>query len=297
MQSDYDFSDGERGKYIERITGKAFEQYWVDWPNGLFICPLVNNYDRRLHEFLWLRNFEQGSSLFHGESEIDIQNFRNLNENHLAETSNSVIHRIFIHWVQRVRNFQHLLTLAAAEIENAKTPQADYLTDTNCIAHAGRLINVNESMKRLSWIMGLTHEEYEIQAYGIDFGFPPFDLMCSCTMEGVFEGVNDYYVVPKRRITRTKWDRLNHIHFILSKHSPSEMSDEKFRELLSLMLRVSDELIDNPDPRAKLERTIGEAFVARKLESRAIPHLEKALTLRPKVGVKKLLNDLKSRNN
>ena len=141
----------------------------------------------------------------------------------------------------------------------------------------------------------LTPEEHGILAYGMDFGFPPFDLNCACDLEGIITGVNFDIAEPKRRIvTRTKWDRLNHIHYILSKGSPSEMSEGKFNDLMELMLRVSGELSENPDPRSKLERRIAEVLIERNRNMEAIGHLEKALSLKPKVGVKKLLERMKS---
>ncbi|MGQ0542646.1 MAG: tetratricopeptide repeat protein [Blastocatellia bacterium] len=272
----------------------ASNRFLADWPYGIFISPLVENRDKRLHEFLRINNFENGPSLFLGESDSDIQAFRDLTGHNLDGVSNTVIHHIFIHWFKRVRNYGRIEFFASAEIFEARIEPADHRTIISCIGHAGRRVNVIDAAARIGWMKGLTPEEYGVLAYGVDFGFPPFDLECRCEMEGIIPGVD--FSEPLRRpvVTRTKWDRLEHIAYICSKTPIDEMSEEKFIDLLELMLRVSAELSENPDPQSRLERRIGEAFAARGRKAEAIRHLEKALSIRPKVGCKKLLQKLRS---
>jgi hypothetical protein len=271
-------------------------RFLQNWPGGMFISPLVDNSDQRIHQFLVERFFANGSLLFGTESSV-LNDFRDVCGGSLDGETNQVVYAIAQYFVQRIHNFRHVESIAMAEIIQARVPPADYLTPTTCIGHAGRMVNVIDASKRIRWMKTLTAEDYGILAYAVDFGFPPFDILCSCRIEGIIPGVDYDVEEPKRRptVTRTKWDRLNHIHQIFSKRSPPEMSEEKFSELLEFMLRVSDELSANPDPQSKLERLIGEALAARGISDEAIAHLEKALSIRPKVGVKKLLSELKSR--
>ena len=273
-------------------------RFLQNWPGGMFISPLVDNSDQSIHQFLVERFFANGSLLFGPESSV-LSDFRDICGGLLDSETDQIVYAVVQYFVQRIRNFCHIESIAMAEILQARVPPADQLTPTTCIGHAGRTVNVMDASKRIRWMKTLTAEDYGILAYAVDFGFPPFDILCSCSIEGIIPGVDYDVEEPKRRpiVTRTKWDRVSHINQILSKSSPAEMSEDKFSELLEFMLQVSDELSANPDPQSKLERRIGEALEARGIAGEAIAHLEKALSIRPKVGVKKLLSELRSRQS
>ncbi|MCY7375844.1 MAG: tetratricopeptide repeat protein, partial [Pyrinomonadaceae bacterium] len=75
----------------------------------------------------------------------------------------------------------------------------------------------------------------------------------------------------------------------------AQMPQSEFEELLNQMLKASDMLPNNPYPRANLERQIGEILLAKGRNEEAIKHLDKAMSINPKVGVKKLLYKLKGK--
>lgn len=85
---------------------------------------------------------------------------------------------------------------------------------------------------------------------------------------------------------------------LFGRESSDEMND--FRKvvggaLLNQMVKASDMLPNNPYPRANLERQIGEILLAKGRDEEAIKHLDKAMSINPKVGVKKLLYKLKEK--
>lgn len=266
-----------------------------NWPGGMFVSHLVDNSNTRIQQFLVERYFDDGAALFGRESFGEINDFRSVCGS-LHDVSDEVISAILQYFVNRVRNYSHIENIALAEITRGQVDSVDEYTPTTCLGHGGRKVNVFDAALRIRWMKTLDSVEYGVLAYGVDFGFPPFDILCSCRMFGVISGTDyePYEALSRRRVTRTKWDRLNHIDFILRKTSPSDMSEEKFSDLFELMLQVSEELVENPDPQSKLERRTGEALAARGRKEEAILHLEKALRIRPKVGVKKLLIDLKA---
>lgn len=90
----------------------------------------------------------------------------------------------------------------------------------------------------------------------------------------------------------TVWDLLAGIDKKLSNQNIVQMPQSEFEEVSNQMFRVSDMLMNNPHPRANLERQIGEILLAKGRDEEAIKHLDKAMSINPKVGVKKLLSKL-----
>lgn len=165
-------------------------KYLSSWLDGLPISPLVNNRDERLHQFLIDTNFANGSSLFRGESDVDIGEFRKLTNNDLADVSNADIQQIFIYWFMRVRNYTHILSLLQAEIRKARVGSFGSNYASTCSKHTDSLINVVDAVSWVKWFNTLTQEDYIDRVFGKDFGFPPYNVECLCNLEGIIPGVD-----------------------------------------------------------------------------------------------------------
>lgn len=128
-----------------------------EWPGGLLYRPGVET-TRDFTRAKIEEHFTDGSSVFHDGDPFE---------------------RYF---VQRVRNYAHLGTLKQAMIRKARSTGE---------CHTARVIDVVDAASWLKWFKGLSQEEYAGQVFGKDFGFPPFDLICSCRMEGIIPGVEE----------------------------------------------------------------------------------------------------------
>lgn len=251
----------------------------------LFVAPGVTDQDR-VRRFLIERYFENGAALFGRHTPEEMQDFRDVAG---VDWSDEETYAVIQYFVQRVRNYAHLETLAEAGFDEARIPAADHHTPITCIGHCGQIINIVEVGECVKIFSGTNWKE----AWGKDIGVPPFDVLCSCRMEGIFEGERITDSFPKKHYAgRSEWDRLNHVYSILEKNRVAGMSESKFSEFYEFAVRVSAELGNNPHPQAALERAIGESLVERNRNAEAIHHLERAISLRPNVGCKKLLKDL-----
>ena len=264
------------------------------WPNGLCLSPLIEHHTEELNQFLIKKYFENGAALFGRESSYEMEMVREVVGEPFANLDLQVISHIVHYYVVRVRNYAHIESLMEGYIEKARVRPVDQLTPTTCLGHGGRLVNVTYAAGRIAWFKTLTHAQYGMGVYNKDYGFPPFDILCTCSVQAIFRLADNNSYDRPTKVTRTKWDRLAHIHAIMSKYEDaSQMTPAKFEEFLGFAVGVADELVENGDPQSKLERLIGESLVARGRFEEALSHLQKAVNSRPKVGCQKLLSKLK----
>lgn len=126
------------------------------WPGGLVYKPGAGTAGRtKIAE-----HFENGSSVFIDGDDLE---------------------RYF---VQRVRNYAHVESLATAEIRHA-------VVSGDC--HDGYFVNVADAASRIKWFKKMNPEQYEKHVFGRDFGFPPFCIGCDCRMAGLIEGAEDFH--------------------------------------------------------------------------------------------------------
>lgn len=99
--------------------------------------------------------------------------------------------------------------------------------------------------------------------------------------------------VEKRLIeSDSPWDLQRLIEIKIDKREISAMSENEFAYIYQLSVIASNKMKEYPNPNAQLERRIGEMLLARNRNKEAIQHFQKALALNPKVGIKKLLQNL-----
>lgn len=175
----------------------------LSFPHRLFISPLVDNSDRRLHSYLLKINFERGAAAFGGESDGDVAQFRELTGSALETLSAKEVYRIIHYFRQRVVNYAHIGTMAAAEILIATV-----CGDRACCPHQnGETISVVDAVSKLKLFREMDHERYGKQVFGRNWGFPPFHIGCTCRMQGIIEGTECHRVFRKTREKRLlgKW--------------------------------------------------------------------------------------------
>ena len=119
---------------------------------------------------------------------------------------------------------------------------------------------------------------------------------CLLTLDGKWVNFEDVNKKREERIIRNGdvWELMSFIDDKIRFKEISQMQEADFRKVLSLMSKASPMLADNPHPRAKLERQIGEMLIAKGHVKEAVKHLEMAVSINPKVGVQKMLKKLKS---
>lgn len=266
------------------------------FPHGLFISELVDNYDKNIHDFLRKTNFENGSSIFGNRSPAEMQDFRDVVNGALDNVSDEVVSGIIQFYVQRLRNYGHIESLFQARIRQARIVCVDVPRTDACKFYEGKIISVEDALNKLRWFQTLTPEEYGRQISNNVFDIPPFYQFCRCRLQGIIPGVVDNYEKQKPKIkAETVWDLLAVVDKKLSNQDVGKISQSEFEEVLNQMLKASDMLLHNPYPRANLERQIGEILLAKGHNKEAIKHLDKAISINPKVGVKKLLYKLKGK--
>ena len=266
------------------------------FPHGLFINELINNRDEKIHRFLCKNYLENGAALFGRESSDEMNDFRKVVGSALDNVSDENIAGIIQFYVQRLRNYGHIESLLQARIKQARIVCVDVPRTDVCKFYEGKTISVEDAFNKLKWFQTLTPEEYGREISNKVFDIPPFYQFCRCRLEGIIPGVFDNYKKQKPKIkAETVWDLLAGIDKKLSSQDIVQMPQSEFEEVLNQMFRASDMLTNNPYPRAKLERQIGEILLAKGRNEEAIKHLDKAMSTNPKVGVKKLLYKLKAK--
>ena len=103
----------------------------------------------------------------------------------LDGVTDNAVYLTLQYFVQRVRNYAHVETLFAAEIDYAHV-----LGDGCSCRDRDRQIFIEAAKLNMDWFQTLTHWEFSEKVYGKDWGFPPFNIYCSCRMEGVIPGVD-----------------------------------------------------------------------------------------------------------
>ncbi len=160
---------------VSIATAKTF-------PSGLFISHLVDNYDQNLQSFLVGRYFTDGVALFGRESVDELNDFRQIAG--LVDAPDREIYEIIRYWVQRLRNYGHVETLVMAEIERARSVGgSDDCPDR-------RKISLVKAKRSIDWFRSLSHEQYAIEVYGRNLGFPPYNVACECRIEGIIAGID-----------------------------------------------------------------------------------------------------------
>lgn len=266
------------------------------FPHGLFISEFVNNRDEKIHRFLCKNYLENGAALFGRESSDEMNDFRKVVGGALDNVSDEDVSGIIQFYVQRLRNYGHIESFFQARIRQARIVCADIPRTDTCKFYEGKLISVEDAFNKLKWLQTLTPEEYGREISNNVFDIPPFYQFCRCRLEGIVPGVVDNYEKQKPKIkAETVWDLLADIDKKNSGQDVAQMPQSEFEELLNQMLEASDMLPNNPYPRANLERQVGEILLAKGHDREAIKHLDKAMSINPKVGVKKLLYKLKEK--
>lgn len=266
------------------------------FPHGLFINELINNCDEKIHRFLCKNYLENGAALVSQESSDEMNDFRNVVGGALDNVSDENIAGIIQFYVQRLRNYGHIESLLQARIKQARIVCVDVPRTDVCKFYEGKTISVEDAFNKIKRFQTLTLEEYGQEISNKVFDIPPFYQFCRCRPEGIIPGMVDNYEKQKPKIkAETVWDLLAGIAKKLSGHDVAQMPELEFDEVLNQMFKASDMLVNNPYPRANLERQIGETLLTRGLYIEAIKHLEKAVSINPEVGVKKLLNTLKEK--
>ncbi len=264
--------------------------------NGLFISELVDNSDKRIHDVLIKQNFINGSSLLHGESDLDCQELREVCHGKLNNLSDKEIHAIMTFYVQRVKNYSHIENLWQGRIKHARIIPLSIPRTGVCDYYEGKLIDVEKAFQTIQRFKILTYEDYNKEISTKDFGFPPLYKGCLCELQGLIAGidkVDDVYVKAKYKRSlreKTKWEFLQEFQI-----KCENITRETLPEIHQLGCRVSEMLIDYPNQRAKLERQIGEIFLAEGDNIKALFHLKKAFEIDNKVGVKKLIDKLQTK--
>jgi tetratricopeptide (TPR) repeat protein len=259
--------------------------------NGLFVSELLDNTNLRIHQVLAKQNFINGSSLFHGISEVDCQELRTVCNGKLDSISDKEIHGIMMFYVQRITNYAHINSMQQAQIKWARIIPSGVPRAGICKEYEGTLVDVEKAFTAIERFKTLTHEEYFKEISSNNPYFPPLYRECKCTLEGIIPGIDsiyDFYEKAKPIAReKTKWDWLNEFQI-----QAKNIKSENFWQVYDLGLKVSEMLRDYSYQRAKVERQIGEILLAQGDNAKALFHLEKAFEIDEKVGVKKLISKL-----
>lgn len=151
--------------------------------HGLFISPEVDNTSMAIRSHLIMHNFHDGAALFGREGEKEITDFRTVCGG-LEDLTHDQVATIVQYYVQRLRNYHHLESMAAASIWQARV-----VADGCDPSHADRIVDVADATVKLQCYRSLSYREYETFVWNEDVGFPPFSIECSCRMEGIIPGV------------------------------------------------------------------------------------------------------------
>ena len=160
------------------------------WPFGLFFAPGVDNSNPKITEFLVQQYFEQGAALFGRETAESINDVRIACGGSLSEMSDEGVHQLVHYYVARVRNYAHIATMDQAAIRTARVCGC---AQSECFGREGRRLSIFEMVHRIAWMQTLSHAQYEKKVFGRNLGFPPFNLICQCRLEGVIAGLEDTY--------------------------------------------------------------------------------------------------------
>lgn len=155
------------------------------FPNGLYISPLVDNSDERLHRFLLVANFANGAASFGGEADADVAELRRLATPALDHLLPIEVFEIVHYYRQRLRNYAHIETLDMAEIERARAV-GDHLY---CCEFEGSEFSVRDSMSKIRAMKQMSCHRYGNFVFGKNLGFPPFTFHCRCRIEGIIDGI------------------------------------------------------------------------------------------------------------
>lgn len=166
----------------DRVSMRLLEE----WPNGLCLSPLIKHPSQNLTDFLIKQYFENGAALFGRESSYEIELVRETVGGAFAGLDVPEITRIVQYYVQRTRNYAHIETLTQGMICKARIVGSG----DGCVGRDGQIVSIVDAMSWVKWFKTLSYEEYGYRVYGKDQIFPPFDLECTCRLEGVIPGVD-----------------------------------------------------------------------------------------------------------
>lgn len=157
-------------------------------PHGLYISPLVDNYEKDLHYFIKVNYFQNGAALFGRESHEEMDAFRRIARGRLDSIDNAEIYTILQYFVQRTRNYAHIETLASAKIRRARVSN-DIPRHRWCRQKMLKPIDIIDAASKVAWIKTIRHDQYGKQVFGLNWGIPPFYLECKCILEGIIPGL------------------------------------------------------------------------------------------------------------
>jgi len=161
-----------------------------DFPNGLFISELFDDSNRTIERFLRKNYFENGAALFGRESPDELQAFREVCNGALDNISDEEVYGIIQFYVQRLKNYAHLKSLASARIKTARIIADPKPRTEMCKFYEGKIISVEEGLNTLEWLQTLSPKQQGEVISTKDFGFPPLYRLCRCTLEGLIRGVD-----------------------------------------------------------------------------------------------------------
>ena len=167
--------------------------------NGLFISELVNNSDVKIHQVLVQQNFCNGSSLFHGISDIDCQEFREVCNGTLDNVSDEKIHRIMMFYVQRIKNYAHIDSMQQAQIKWARITPSGVPRSGICKEYEGQLVDIEKAFTEIERLKTITHEQYFKEISSKNFWFPPLYQGCRCSLEGLIPGIDNDDIYEKAK--------------------------------------------------------------------------------------------------
>lgn len=143
----------------------------------LFVAPGIADQDR-VRRFLVERYFENGAALFGRHTPEEMQDFRDVAG---VNWSDEETHLVIQYFVQRVRHYAHLESLAAAGFD-----EASVVSNGDGCGREGERINIGQMIRRLHAEIDLPATEYAQNIYGRRSTLPPFVANCTCRLSGYF---------------------------------------------------------------------------------------------------------------
>lgn len=163
------------------------------FPHGLFISELVDNRDPEIHAFLRRTNFGNGSSIFGRRSPEEMQDFRDVCNGSLNNSSDEEVAGIIQYYVQRIRNYGHIESMQQGRIKQARIVPIDIPRTKVCEFYEGKLISVEVAYNQVKHFQTLTPEQYYKEISTKEFEIPPFYRFCRCRFKAIIPGVDNSY--------------------------------------------------------------------------------------------------------
>lgn len=164
-------------------------KFLESFPRGLFISELVNNSDKRIHDFLQT----QFTKVLGKRSTEEMQDFRNFCNGALDNVSDDDVAEIIQFYVLRIKNYAHLESMYQGGLKEARIIPLEVPRTAVCESYEAKTISVKNAFEIIQWFKTLSHAEYYRQISNKDFGIPPLYRNCRCRFQAVIAGANFTY--------------------------------------------------------------------------------------------------------